>query len=110
MNKFSLYVRLLYFVVFVFITVLFLFSPRIIVVHFINGIPDGYDNRILLSVFFVISVFIGEVSIFFSKYYRKKENTQDFPLLFPGEIRFLQVYLLINLAFSCAMIQQVLTS
>ena len=86
MNKFSLYVRLLYFVVFVFITVLFLFSPRVIVVHFINGIPDGYDNRILLYVSFV---FIGEVSIFFSKYYRKKENTQEFPLLFPGEIRFL---------------------
>ena len=77
MNKFSLYVRLLYFVVFVFITVLFLFSPRVIVVHFINGIPDGYDNRILLYVSFVISVFIGEVSIFFSKYYRKKENTKS---------------------------------
>lgn len=72
MNKFSLYVRLLYFVVFVFITVLFLFSPRIIVVHFINGIPDGYDNRILLYVFFVISVFIGEVSIFFQSIIEKK--------------------------------------
>ena len=40
----------------------------------------------------------------------EKKNTQEFPLLFPGEIRFLQVYLLINLAFICAMIQQVLTS
>ncbi|WP_205401470.1 hypothetical protein [Streptococcus lutetiensis] len=110
MNKFSLYVRLLYFVVFVFATVLFLFSPEIIVVHFNNGIPDEYDNRMFLYVFFIISVLIGEISIFFSKYYRKKENTQEFPLLFPGEIRFLQVYLLINLAFICAMIQQVLTS
>lgn len=72
MNKFSLYVRLLYFVVFVFITVLFLFSPRVIVVHFINGIPDGYDNRILLYVSFVISVFIGEVSIFFQNIIEKK--------------------------------------
>lgn len=110
MNKFSLYVRLLYFLVFVVATALFLFSPEIIVVHFNNGIPDGYDNRIFLYVFFIISVLIGEISIFFSKYYRKKGNTQEFPLLFPGEIRFLQVYLLINLAFICAMIQQVLTS
>lgn len=78
MNKFSLYVRLLYFVVFVFITVLFLFSPKIIVVHFINGIPDGYDNRILLYVFFVISVFIGEVSIFFQNIIEKKTIHKSF--------------------------------
>lgn len=78
MNKFSLYVRLLYFLVFVFATALFLFSPEIIVVHFNNGIPDGYDNRIFLYVFFIISVLIGEISIFFSKYYRKKEIHKSF--------------------------------
>lgn len=83
MNKFSLYLRLLYFLVFVFATALFLFSPEIIVVHFNNGIPDGYDNRLFLYVFFIISVLIGEINIFFSKYYRKKRKYTRVSVTFP---------------------------
>jgi uncharacterized BrkB/YihY/UPF0761 family membrane protein len=83
MNKFSLYVRLLYFLVFVFATGLFLFSPEIIVVHFNNGIPDGYDNRIFLYVFFIISVLIGEISIFFFKILSKKRKYTRVSVTFP---------------------------
>ena len=72
MNKFSLYVRLLYFVVFVFITVLFLFSPRVIVVHFINGIPDGYDNRILLYVSLLFLYLSVKLVSFFQNIIEKK--------------------------------------
>ena len=83
MNKFSLYLRLLYFLVFVFATALFLFSPEIIVVHFNNGIPDGYANRIFLYVFFIISVLIGEISIFFFKILSKKREYTRVPVTFP---------------------------
>ncbi|MGT2916052.1 DUF1648 domain-containing protein [Streptococcus dysgalactiae] len=108
MKKLRLYIRAIYIFIISLTLILYIFSPKKIIVHFNNGLPDRYGNKISLFVFSIFTIIVGEIGISFFKFKRKKNGLEDSPILSWQEIRFFQIVALIVLVFLIAMIHQLI--
>lgn len=107
MKRFSLYVRLLYGVIFLVTIAFVLLSPEEDALHFNSGLMVGKESRINLFICPFLTFILGEAGIFWSKWYRKKTNLRSYPILLASEIKFIQIISLIVLIFILVMLHQV---
>ena len=107
MKRFSLYVRLLYGVIFLVTIAFVLLSPEEDALHFNNGLMLGKESTINLFIYPFLTFILGEAGIFWSKWYRKKTNLRSYPILLASEIKFIQILSLIVLIFILVMLHQV---
>lgn len=108
MKKMALYVRILYLIFFLMTLVFFFLSPSSTLNQFKEGTFYSYPHKDSLFLFSFITIITGEVSILWSKWYRKKANLREFPILLETEKKFIQSYSVMILIFIFVIFQKFL--